>query len=306
MVVFTILFFLSISSLVIIPSSTSQVQRTTIFIQSDGSVSPQNIPIQRDGSVYTFSDNVYDPILIQKSNVTLNGAGYSLIGPLTAKDIKAEQVLGFGPNTTIQVQYIIGVDFDKNVSGVTIKNLNIGNFSIGVYIRTTQNILLSNGVEDNVVGVLLSGSANAISKNYIANNKEGLFFGFEQKNHNADNIPSDIKISENSFINNSIQFSGCVCKVYNFSETKHSWDDGKKGNYWSNYNGTDVDHDGLGDTPYVIDVLNQDRYPLTQSVAFPPAVKASLSVWPMILVIALTIIVAVLALVFLSRRRKKL
>jgi hypothetical protein len=83
-------------------------------------------------------------------------------------------------------------------------------------------------------------------------------------------LPSDIDISENSFINNTYQLSGCVCKVYNFSEALHSWDNGNKGNYWSDYNGTDANSDGIGDTYYRIDVLNQDRYPLITSPAQPP------------------------------------
>jgi parallel beta-helix repeat protein len=51
------------------------------------------------------------------------------------------------------------------------------------------------------------------------------------------------------------------------------WDNGypSGGNYWSDYNGTDsyfgpyqnvTGSDGIGDTPYVIDADNQDRYPL--------------------------------------------
>lgn len=34
------------------------------------------------------------------------------------------------------------------------------------------------------------------------------------------------------------------------------------GNYWSNYNGIDVDQDGIGDAPYLIDAGQADNYPL--------------------------------------------
>jgi hypothetical protein len=44
------------------------------------------------------------------------------------------------------------------------------------------------------------------------------------------------------------------------------WDNGTVGNYWSNYNGTDANLDGVGDTPYIIDDFNQDNYALMNQV----------------------------------------
>jgi parallel beta-helix repeat protein len=54
-----------------------------------------------------------------------------------------------------------------------------------------------------------------------------------------------------------------------------SWDNGKEGNFWSDYkskypNATEVDASGIGDTPYVIDVNNIDRYPLFELLRFEP------------------------------------
>ncbi len=55
----------------------------------------------------------------------------------------------------------------------------------------------------------------------------------------------------------------------------NAWDIGypSGGNYWSDYNGSDLlsgpyqnetGGDGIGDTPYVIDVNNMDKYPLME------------------------------------------
>jgi nitrous oxidase accessory protein NosD len=44
------------------------------------------------------------------------------------------------------------------------------------------------------------------------------------------------------------------------------WSSGNLGNYWANSYSSDANHDGVGDTPYIIDKNNQDKYPLMAPV----------------------------------------
>jgi len=72
--------------------------------------------------------------------------------------------------------------------------------------------------------------------------------GSDPSNHNI--------VYHNNFINNTLGGQD-VCN--------NTWDYGypSGGNYWSDYNGTDMDGDGIGDTPYNLSGGdNQDRYPL--------------------------------------------
>ncbi|MGE5637484.1 MAG: hypothetical protein ACM3WQ_02155 [Chloroflexota bacterium] len=299
--VFFLLLSLSVISMPKLAFCQGSIARQTILVQSDGSIYPSNAPIQTNDNTYTLTQDSYDPILIQKSSIVFDGAGYSLIGPLNETQRKAEQVIGVGPGNETQVPYIIGIDIDDGISEVTIKNLEVRNFSIGAYIHSRGNALQGSNIHDNIVGVLLSGSANSITYNYIAGNEQGLFFGFEDVD-GIGNIPSDILISHNSFVENTRQLSGCVCKEYNLTEKQHSWDNGKEGNYWSDYNGTDANRDGIGDTAYVIDPLNQDRYPLMVN---PLSQGISIFTIALIAVVIVIVVTTVIGAWSFKRKRKQ-
>lgn len=71
-------------------------------------------------------------------------------------------------------------------------------------------------------------------------------------------------IYHNNIIDNALQadvFPGVV-NTWNNDTVPESG-----GNYWSNYTGVDNDHDGLGDSPHVLDGLNNDTYPLIRAVS---------------------------------------
>jgi hypothetical protein len=280
----------------------------TIIIHPDGSISPANIPIKQNGNVYTFTDNIYGAIKIQKSNIILDGAGYTLSGPYNGSQTDV-WVVGDGPdqNPGSIAQWVIGIDFSgKNVQGITIQNINVCNFSIGMYVWTKNNTIIGSAILDNTVGLLLSGMNNTVTKDYIAGNKQGLFMGFDNEGNTS--IPADIIINSNDFENNGVQLNGCKCKDLNSTEPPHNWDNGQVGNFWSDYNGTDLNGDGVGDTPYKIDALNLDRYPLMNSLIQPPPPFPKPNA--VFIVISTVLAGAVLALVtfleawFLRKRRR--
>jgi len=279
-------------------SSESTVPQVRIL--PDGSIDPADVPIQRNGDVYTFTDNVYAQIVVDRDNVVIDGAGYALQG--TYNGTRTDSwVVGQGPDQEYDdtVPWTVGIDLvNENRTGLTVKNLNIKNFYIGIYVWTSNNIITGCAVSDNIVGILLSGDSNTITSNYIAYNDEGIFFGV-----NTEDVPVNIVLNHNSFVDNIEHFSGCICKEYNKTEPMHTWDDGEEGNYWSDYDGTDADGDGIGDTPYVIDFQNQDRYPLTQLAATPPTAPSNLPIELLVAAIVspITIVIAVIA----YRRKKR-
>jgi parallel beta-helix repeat protein len=122
----------------------------TIYIRADGSIDPPTAPIQRDGDVYTFTDNIYESIVIQRGNIIVDGAGYTLQG------------LGSGNGF-----YLSGIN------NVTIKGTNIKGFDWGISLSAgaSYNTLLGNNITSNYGGVHLSwSSGNVLKNNSMVNN----------------------------------------------------------------------------------------------------------------------------------------
>jgi nitrous oxidase accessory protein NosD len=148
----------------------------------------------------------------------------------------------------------------------------------GVKIDGSDNVVYANRITNNERGLvidsrrsvsnLVEGSlSNTFFANYIANNLLGVAF-FSYLGTNLTSI-----FYHNNLIDNTYQVNT------KFSDCGNSYfDNGEKGNYWSDYTGTDVDGDGVGDTPYVIDDKRQDRYPLMAPFDID-SVQLDLSEW---------------------------
>jgi len=93
-----------------------------------------------------------------------------------------------------------------------------------------------------------------------------------------------------------------------------SWDDGKEGNFWSDYAGNDTDRDGIGDTPYIIDEVRRDNYPLmfpfdieNNNMVLPSDETETLTIPILVakIVLAAVAVAAGLALLLRLKKRKR-
>jgi len=127
----------------------------TIYIRANGAVEPPTPLIHTgDNVTYTFTGDVYNPIVIEKSNTTIDGNGSALQGS------------GNGNGFSL-----------GSVTNVTIQNTNVQGFICGVYITDSSNhSLLGNNVINNYWGVWVNSSCAAnISGNNIVGNRDGIY-----------------------------------------------------------------------------------------------------------------------------------
>ncbi|UNQ73409.1 right-handed parallel beta-helix repeat-containing protein [Infirmifilum sp. NZ] len=242
-----------------------------IYIRSDGSVDPPTAPILRSGNTYTLTDDIAGfGIVVEKDNIVLDGAGHILSRIIIlSRTISGENItwIFFGSPD-------VGVDLTGRV-GVTVKNLKITGFKYGIFIEGSSNILIiGNNITSNDNGVTLKNSEkNIIKENLIINNLVGITLYESFNNIIADNEVAYNKggiyycgillegSRNNTFYHNN--FIDNWPQVHSDYSTNF-WDIGYPlgGNYWSDYTGVDNNGDGVGDTPYVINEHNLDRYPL--------------------------------------------
>jgi len=175
----------------------------TIYIRADGSIDPPTTPISTvDNITYTFTGNIYDSIVVERSNITIDGDGYTLAGGywggtgLRLSDIKGVTIKrinieGFSAAITL--------DLSSSYNNISANNIKNNEFGIAISY-SSHNIISSNNITDNTYhGIqLYSSSNNIISSNYIANHG-WLGFGIGLYVSCDNNLVLENNITNNSF-----------------------------------------------------------------------------------------------------------
>ncbi len=301
----------SISFLIAMLAMTFNIQPLkasgTITINPDGSVNPSTANITNAYNVtYTFTDDINDSIVVERGNITIDGAGYKLQGTGSGTGIQI-WVSGFQENVTIKnmeiTSFTTGISL-TNTGNITVSANKIRNCSRGIAFGESLDIVISgNVITNNSDGI--GGSTvidTVVSENTITNNTNGILFSWAQNNtiylNNITNNEYGIHMEgwdaynnvfyHNNFINNTNQ-------VYIEETNSNTWDNGypSGGNYWDDfpdlyplvediYSGSSQNEsgsDGIWDGPYEIDGNNTDNYPLTTIIPEFPAWTSTLPIF---------------------------
>jgi parallel beta-helix repeat protein len=215
--------------------------------------------------VFTLTTNVAASLFIVESDLTLDGAGYTVDGTAAPT---------FPPTNGIATQ--------DSLSGVTIQNVTVLGFTEGIYIHNNfyctvfnntidssyhgiyvsgwyYNTIASNMVTNCNVGLLISNSnENTAFNNTFANNNYGFYM-----NSGIDNL-----IYNNNFLNNNTQARGNTGNTFSLPAPVG-------GNHWSNWTSPDDTNDGFVDLPYALMIAGIDELPVVELNGWLPDIEVA-------------------------------
>lgn len=241
-----------------------------------------------DGSSVGIVVNVTrDGVGISGFTIRNSGPTWNIGGPPYGAGIYMGNVTGCSICDNRIVQDAAAIQLEFGADGNVIANNTISNVGLGFgTLDASWNIFSGNNVTSNGRGLGINVNSdynvisdniitapewviavhachyNNITRNYIANGQIGIYLPDS----------SDNMLYYNTIVNNLLQASttyGGFTSLHNF------WDSGypSGGNYWSDYDGVDffsgiyqneTGSDMRGDSPYAIDSINVDSYPLVK------------------------------------------
>jgi len=159
-----------------------------------------------------------------------------------------------------------------------------GDVGTGIAVSSCNNYIYKNKITAENNGIAIDDTEhNFIFNNKIINTKNAItlvrsnyndIFGntiIDANEHAVHLFMSDYNnFFYNSFENNTkieernTYFDYVAWVTITYYSEYNKWDNGKEGNYWSDYSGQDVNGKGIGKTPYKVYDNFTDNYPLMQ------------------------------------------
>jgi len=239
----------------IVNKSVSLIGEDKNLVIIDGGLNGSVITVRADNviiqnfTIRNSGNRIYDSGVLVNNSTNVNIIQNIIQG--TSNSIR----LNFSSHNIISGNKIFiasfgGIVIDSSTDNI-VSNNNISGCQWGIYIYASNNNFVSNNfVSENFYGIYLYSSGNnTVSGNNVSFNYQvGIHITF----YSGDNI----------FYHNNLNN---VNATNVRSNMMNIWDFRGEGNYWSDYTGDDLNKDGIGDIPHVLDKDNQDNYPLMGS-----------------------------------------
>ncbi|GEM_PF-1479537 len=203
---------------------------------------------------------------INKLPYTINESGYYILNTscenltTTAITINADNVVLDGNGEVLDGNFgsSYGIFVNDNKKNITIQNIVIEDFFIGIYFKSTNSAIINSTIKNCKgspfgYGIYISSSNNIITKCNLLYNDIGIELDNDM-GYSVNNI-----IYLNNFINNTYNirnYGGDTNRVniyYSPFLINYTYDNktfvGNLGNYYYDYNGSDENGDGIGDEP---------------------------------------------------------
>jgi len=219
-------------------------------------------------TIFVHKGTYKEDIVVNKSLLIIGeDRDLTIIGGHRAEhviSIKADSVTvrDFTVNKSSVIPYSTGILLVSR--GTIIDHNKITNIYYGLVISSSNNVISDNVISNTSYGISIFSGNNVFSSNVISNNYEGVDVYFSSNNVFSSNVISNnsngVGITLSS--NNIFYHNDFYDAVQVSSESVNVWTYSGEGNYWINHTGRDLNFDGIGEEPYLIDANNQDQHPL--------------------------------------------
>ena len=209
--------------------------------------------------------------------IVLNHSSNSRISGNVLKATEAISVLG-GSGNDVANNEVVGLDVSCVFHGIELANSS-NNVVVGNFLSHRCHVPLR----------LRNASENYIGMNCISGHFVPTRFIMEKSNNNTiacntmwtfadyERYMDLVDSSGNVIFHNNFVYTYEPGTIHiNANSTNNEWDNGCEGNYWSAYNGTDINRDGIGDT--YLPWEGVDYYPLMNPYWNPADINHDLKV----------------------------